>query len=144
MKGHLKACSQCREYISILNETGALLNNLQDKAPASDTFDKILAGLPQEKPIPITEKSTIPILPLFEFAFAIMFILFSIYILQHELTRTELWLILQQNWLIQTIGSFGTVIFFLFCFSTFITLCLAPILIFDQQKYIRVISTEYM
>lgn len=134
VKSHLSTCSQCSEYISILNQAGTLLNKLPDMKPAGDTFDRILAGLPREKPQTITEKSTIPILPIFEFALAIVAIVILIFVFQEKLSASATWETLQKTWLVRTIGSFGFVALSFFGIGSFITFSITPILYLDSLK----------
>ena len=134
LRDHLTACEDCREYLNELKQMASILKHSQDELPLPGTFDKILANIPVEKPKVVFTKPGLTPLPFFQIGFAMIFILSLIYFVQDKISMQPFWWSLQENWVIQTVGSYGFVAFLFLCFGTFITLALAPILYFDIHK----------
>ncbi len=131
---HLAACEDCRQYWQVLNRMNSALNQWQDEKPLSDTFDRILANIPPEQPAVIYARPAISARPIFNIAFALLFILLLIYFVQSRISMFSFWQFLEQYWIVQALGSFGFVALAFFGIATFITLSLAPILYFDVNK----------
>jgi hypothetical protein len=131
---HLAACEDCREYMQVLSRMNSALNQWQDEKPLPDTFDRILANIPPEQPAVIYTRPAISARPIFNIAFALLFILLLIYFVQSRITMLPIWRTFEQYWFIQALGSFGFVALAFFGIATFFTLSLAPILFFDLNK----------
>jgi hypothetical protein len=131
---HLAACEDCRKYWQVLNRMKSALNYWQDERPLSDTFDRILANIPPEQPAVIYTRPAISARPIFNIAFALIFIVLLIYFVQSRITMLPIWQTFEQYWFIQALGSFGFVVVVFLGIGAFITLSLAPILYFDLNK----------
>jgi hypothetical protein len=131
---HLAACEDCREYMQVLSRMNLALSRWQDEKPLPDTFDRILANIPTEQPAVIYARPAISARPIFNIAFALLFILLLIYFVQSRITMLPIWRTFEQYWFIQAFGSFGFVALAFLSIGTFITLSLAPILYFDLNK----------
>ncbi len=131
---HLATCEDCRKYWQVLNRMNSALSQWQDEKPLPDTFDRILANIPPEQPAVIYARPAISARPIFNIAFALLFILLLIYFVQSRITMLPIWQTFEQYWFVQALGSFGFVVLAFLGIGTFITLSLAPILYFDLNK----------
>jgi len=131
---HFAACEDCREYMRFLTQMNSTLNRWQDEKPLPETFDRILAGIPPERPQAIHAWPAVSARPIFTIAFALVFIVLLIYFVQSRISMFPFWTSWSQHWIIQTLGSFGFVAVAFLALGTFITLSLAPILYFELNK----------
>lgn len=131
---HVRHCPQCRDYQETLARVDGFLTTWADEAPASDTLEHILQRLPAERPMLKSDRTRISFLPILEIAAVLVMILAGLYGLQSLLHRLPLWKVLEQNWVVQSLGSFGVTVILFFVLGTFITLCLSPVLLMEAPK----------
>lgn len=134
IREHLAGCTDCREYMRLLNRMNVTLNQWPETGPAPNTFERILANIPPERLRASFVKPTVSARPILNIAFAMISILLLIYFVQSEISMLPLWQSLSQYWIVQALGSFGLVALAFLGIGTFITLALAPILYFDLNK----------
>lgn len=134
IREHLAACEDCRKYMHLLSQMNFALNQWPEAKPLPDTFDRILANIPPERWHVPYVKPAVSARPIFNIAFAMIAILLLIYFVQSRMSQLPFWAALEQNWLVQTLGSFGFVALVFFVVGAFVTLSLAPILYFDLNK----------
>ena len=131
---HLHSCLQCQGYLKSLENTATFLDQLQEEKPEPKTFNLILDEIKPVQQKPIREKQFFLAFPYFQIALSIPFILAIIYFLQSRLSLLPIWESLEKVWIVQTIGSFGVVTILFFLVGSFITLTLAPILLYDSES----------
>jgi len=131
---HLSACKECRDYLQFLAKMQKACDRLPEEAPQADTFDRIVAALPPERPRIVPVRPTISAMPFFQIGFLLMVIMLVIYVGQSKLTMLPVWETMEQFWLIQTIGGFGLATLLFLALGTFLSLSIAPILYFDSHK----------
>jgi predicted anti-sigma-YlaC factor YlaD len=134
LRQHLASCEDCREFMKLLQRMNKALNRWPEERPLPDTCDRILAAIPPEQPRRRLVRTTISPLPIFNIAFAMLFMLLLIYFAQSRISLLPIWHSLAQYWIFQALGSFGFVALIFFGIGSFITLSLAPILYFDLNK----------
>ena len=134
IREHLHSCSVCEEYLKTLEQTTVSLNQLPDQSPQGNTFDLIQKEI-SIAPQKLTQKRQLfSALTFFQIALSIHFILAMIYFVQSKLSLLPIWESLEKLWFFETVGSFGVVLVLFFCIGSFITLSIAPILLFDSEK----------
>lgn len=131
---HLHDCPECREYLQSLKSTCAILDELEDEMPAENSFELILKAADTMPKKATVNRQGISLMPYFQIALAIPFILSVIYFFQSKLRLLSMWEKLQDIWIIQTIGSFGLIAVIFFLAGCFITLALAPALLLSSAK----------
>ncbi|MCU0644834.1 MAG: hypothetical protein MUC94_11295 [bacterium] len=137
---HIQQCESCQEYLDTLKKTESLLNEWTDEIPLTDSFDAIMQNI---SPIAIRPKQLPPdfsFRPIIHIAFALAFIVISIYLAQTKISLLPFWQSLKDWWLVQAFGGFGIVIILFFCIGTFITLALTPILFLKTRQFNNAIS----
>jgi predicted anti-sigma-YlaC factor YlaD len=134
MRAHLNRCPDCRDYLSLLEQTDQTLHHWQDEAPPSQTLDLILERLPRTQMKPAAARPTLSTAPLFLIAISILSILGIVFFLHDRLRLLPVWQRLQEFLPVQLLGSFGTAVILLFLVGVFITLSVAPILILESQS----------
>ena len=130
---HLHDCHVCREYLQTLEQTSKILNELPEHTPDVDTFDIMIKGMDISSPKPVKKMQTNSVLPYFQIALSIPFILAVLYYFQNKLSLLPVWETLEKIWIIEKIGSFGLVAVIFFLVGSFITMALAPVLL-DSEK----------
>jgi hypothetical protein len=139
LRRHLQSCEGCREYLRLLRQMDAAFEQWPDELPAPDTFEKIMANIPQEQPKAIHLRPAFSARPFFNIVFGLLFILLSIYFVQSRLAVQPIWQSLQKLWVFDFLGSFGFVAVLFFAIGSFLTLALAPVLYFDlHRKALRI------
>jgi predicted anti-sigma-YlaC factor YlaD len=131
---HIRSCPQCRDYQETLARVDGLLSAWEDEIPAPDTLEQVLNRLPSERPKAKPARASISFVPIFEIAAVLVMILAGLFGLQSLIYRLPLWKVLEQNWIVQSLGSFGVTVILFFVLGTFITLCLAPVLLLETRK----------
>ena len=131
---HLQSCVSCREHVSGLKVATETLNIIPQQKPQHNTFALILKGITVNPQKSFQKRPAISVIPYFQIAAAIPFILAILYFIQSKLTTLSLWLSLEELWIVQILGSFGLVTVLFFCIGSFLTLSIAPILLFDLEK----------
>ncbi len=134
LRQHLAGCADCREYMQFLQRMNLTLNRWPEARPLADTCDCILANIPPARPRARSVRAPLSAWPIFNIAFAMIFMLLLIYFAQSQISLLPVWRSLARYWIIQALGSFGFVALVFFGIGTFITLSLAPILYFDLNK----------
>ena len=134
IRKHLFSCSVCEAYIKTLEYTAGTLNQLADQSPLGNTFELIQDNILISPQKSTQKKQIFSAMPFFQIALSIPFILAIIYFIQSKLSLLPIWETMQNLWIFETIGSFGAVLVFFFCLGSFITLSIAPILLFDSEK----------
>ena len=134
IRKHVQTCDSCQEYLHELKRTEFALNKLKEEKPLPNTLDMILENIPSVQPKLAKQKKVLPVLPFIHISSSILFILSLLYIIHNKFSVSSLWQSLEKYAVLQSIGSFGVIIFVFFCIGTFITLALFPTLFFDSQK----------
>ena len=134
IRDHVHSCSECRDYLETLGSANSMLKTWEDQKPAPDTFQRIMAQIPRVHPKPVVRKQVLSLWPIVEIATSLLVILVGLFALQNILHKLPLWEVLEQNWIIQSLGSFGVTIVLFFMFGTFVTFCLAPILLLEARR----------
>ncbi len=134
LRQHLAGCEACREYMRLLQRMNSALNRWPEERPLADTCDRILATIPSERPRARHVRTAVSPRPIFNIAFAMLFILLLIYFAQSQISLLPIWESLARYWVIRALGSLGFVALVFFGIGTFMTLSLAPILYFDLHK----------
>lgn len=133
-RDHIQTCVSCREHLSGLKVTTEALNIIPDQKPERNTFDLVLKKITASPRQSLQKRPENSAIPYFQIAAAIPFILAVLYFIHSKLIATTFWLSLEELWIVQTLGSFGLVAVVFFCVGSFLTLSLAPILLFDSEK----------
>lgn len=131
---HLRDCVACREYLQTLEETTSVLNGLLEENPPQDTFDSILKEVDISSRRNSRKRQLMSVIPYFQIALAIPFILAVLYFFQNRLRLLPLWENLEKIWLIDAVGSFGLVAIIFFLTGSFITMAIAPVLLLKAGK----------
>jgi predicted anti-sigma-YlaC factor YlaD len=134
IENHLRQCSDCRGYLESLENIDRMLTVWKDESPHPDTFQNILKRLPSRIPAARSVRTAVSFIPIIEIAAALIVILTGLYGLQSLFHRLPVWKVLEQNWIIQSLGSFGVTIALFFASGTFVTFCLAPILLLESRR----------
>ena len=136
---HLQSCEGCRGYLQLLQQMSDTFDQWPDEQPAPDSFDQIMANIPQERPRIMRLQPAFSARPFFNIAFSLLFILLSIYFVQSRLAAQPIWQALEKLWIFDVLGSFGFVALLFFAIGSFLTLALAPVLYFDlHRKALRI------
>ena len=133
---HLHSCLHCQEYLKTLENTTIFLDQLQEEKPEPQTLNLILDEIKPIQQKPVRERQFFLAVPYFQIALSIPFILAIIYFFQSRLSLMPIWESLEKIWIVETIGSFGVVTILFFFVGSFVTLTLAPILLFDIENNI--------
>jgi sensor histidine kinase YesM len=131
---HLHNCPECREYLHTLKQTCGLLDELEDEIPAGNSFELIIKAANIVPKKVSANRQAISLMPYFQIALAIPFILSVLYFFQSKLRLLSVWEWLQNIWIIKEIGSFGFIAVIFFLAGCFITLALAPALLLSSEK----------
>ena len=136
---HLQFCPQCREYPEVLKATSAILDQLPTVAPEKNICDIILQDIAVSSKQSVQKKRTFSVMPFFQITLSIPFILAILYFIQNKLTGLSVWESMEKIQIINTLGSFGFVAVLFFLIGSFVTLSLAPVLLFDSENktYLR-------
>jgi len=130
---HVQSCGRCQNYLNGIEQIDQALHEWKDEKPLPHTFDRILEDIPvSSKPAPA--RTMLPLTPILQIAFSIVCIVVIIYIIQTQIHLLPFWENLQKLAVIEVVGSFGFVAIIFFSIGTFVTFCLAPIMLFDAQK----------
>ena len=130
---HLHDCHDCREYMQTLEQTSNILNELPGHTPPANTFDVMIKEMNISPQKPVKKRQINSVLPYFQIALSIPFILAVLYYFQNKLSLLPVWETLEGIWIIEKIGSFGLVTVIFFLIGSFITMALAPVLL-DSEK----------
>ena len=130
---HLETCESCREYFTEIKDSMNILDNLEDEEPDVKVFDNLLSKVSDSVPKPAKQNSGIQVIPILQIAFGQIFLFAVIYILNLKISLSSFWSQIRDYWLIQYIGSVGIAILIVLCVGSFITLSLAPILLFESK-----------
>ncbi len=133
-KEHLAECKKCREYIASVKETMTLLDKVDEEKPSAKVFENILAEVSVSAPQPAKRKSGVQLVPILQIAFGEIFLFAIIYFLKIQLTNAPIWKSIQNHWLIQSIGGVGLSVIIVLIVGSFITLSIAPVLLFESDS----------
>ena len=131
---HLHDCPECRKYLQTLKHTCGMLDELEDEMPAENSFEQIMKAADIAPKKVTGSRQVISLMPYFQIALAIPFILSVIYFFQSKLRLLSVWERIQDIWIIQAIGSFGLIAVIFFLAGCFITLAMAPALLLSSDK----------
>lgn len=131
---HVDSCQTCHDYIKSLHRVEEVLNVWQEEKPSPQILDNIMENISSVQTKPVRSRQFIPIMPIFQIAFSICFILSLIYIIQSKMIVSPIWQTLEKIWIVEALGSFGFVLFMFFCVGTFFTLSLTPIMVLEIKK----------
>lgn len=131
---HLHDCPECRGYLHTLKNTCGILDGLEDEMPAENSFELIIKAADIAPKKAGANMQAVSLMPYFQIALAIPFLLSVIYFFQSKLRMLSVWEWLQDIWIIQAIGSFGLIAVIFFLAGCFITLALAPALLLSSEK----------
>ena len=133
IREHVANCENCREYLASVKGAMDLFDRLENEAPSENVFDNILAEVSESVPKPSVRRSGVQLTSILEIAFGQIFLFALIYFLKIQITKTSLWSTVQNHWLVQSLGSTGIAVIIVLIAGTFITLSLAPILLFESN-----------
>lgn len=133
-KQHLEECEKCREYISSIKQTMAVLDKIDEEKPSPKVFENILAEVSVSVPQPVKRKPGVQLVPILQIAFGEIFLFAIIYFLKIQLTNAPIWKSIQNHWLIQSIGGVGLSVIIVLLVGSFITLSIAPVLLFESES----------
>ncbi len=131
---HAATCKSCRDYLETLTATEQILAAWPDEFPDPRLFDRILDRIPDTRTVRPLARPAFSPLPLAGIAGAIAFIMLILSLAQSSLTRLSLWEVIQHNWIVQAIGSFGVAVILFFAAGAFTVLSLAPFIYLTSQK----------
>jgi hypothetical protein len=134
IRKHVLTCQSCQDYLQTLEKTGQFLKSWPDEKPDPQSFERILARIPERRKKMKPRADSFSFLPVAGIASAIAFIVLVLRLVQPAITRLPLWEALQKSWLVQAIGSFGVSIALFFALGTFAVLSLAPFFYLSTQK----------
>jgi len=134
VKEHLENCPECREYFRLLNQSMNLLDLLEEEDPSGSIFSKILDEVAISRPKTVQYKSSIPVIPILQIAFGEIFIFSLIYFLKIQLTIIPFLKNIQDHWIFQAVGSMGISVLLVLAAGSFITLAIAPVLLFESNE----------
>jgi len=134
MREHVANCQSCREYLGTLKETMSMLDKLEEKEPSPVIFDNILAEVSVSIPKPVKQKTGVQVIPILQIAFGEIFLFSLIYFLKIQITLMPAFKAVQNHWLVQSIGSVGIAVLIVLTLGTFITLSIAPVLLFESKE----------
>jgi hypothetical protein len=134
IKAHVEACENCREYLGILKQTMNLLDKIDEEVPAPKVFQNILSDVSVSIPKPAKRRTGVELIPILQIAFGEIFLFSLIYFLKIQLTAMPIWKAIQNHWLVQSIGSVGISIILVLLVGSFMTLSIAPILLFESNE----------
>ena len=130
---HLESCESCREYFAEIKDSMNLLDNLENEEPDAKVFDNILSKVSDSVPKPAKQNSGIQVIPILQIAFGQILLFAIIYILNLKLSLSSFWIKISDYWFFQYIGSMGIAIIIVLSIGSFVTLSLAPILLFEAK-----------
>ncbi len=134
IREHVQKCNECQEYLNTLKTTMDVLDKVEEINPSLKVFENILAEVSTSIPKPVLQKQGVPVIPILQIAFGQIFLLAIIYILNLKLTLSPFWNSIKDNWIVQSFGAFGIAFLVVVCIGTFITLALAPVLLFEAKE----------
>jgi hypothetical protein len=134
MKEHIAECDDCRENLDLLDKTMKMLSKLEDEEPSKDLFDNILSEVSLSVPKPAKKRTGIEIIPILQIACGEIFLFTLIYFIKIRLTSMPFWNALEKCWIVQSIGSAGVSVIVVLIVGSFITLSLAPVLLWESNK----------
>ncbi len=134
IKKHVEQCSQCRDYLSALEQTNQTLNQWQDQSPLPDTLDLVMEKIPGTLPKPASAKLTLAAAPFIKIVFSIIAVLVVLVFLNQQVTHFTSWETIQDWWFVKLFGSIGVTAVLFFLLGAFITLALSPVLILETQS----------
>ncbi|MGE5499626.1 MAG: hypothetical protein ACM3Q2_16225 [Syntrophothermus sp.] len=134
LKEHVAGCENCREYLCSLQQTMNMLSRLEDEEPGKNVFNNILSDISPSVPIPSNRKKVLGLMPVLQIVFGEMFLFALIYFIKLQITIMPFWKSIENNWIIQSIGSIGVSVIIVLAAGSFIALSLAPVLLFESEK----------
>lgn len=134
VSSHIDTCDDCQDYFQTLDKIGNTFVQLADELPSSHSFENIVTKISVEKRKTVHQTQQFLLKPVLTMALSLIIILTGLYLIQSKISLLPIWQSLSQYWIIQAIGSFGTILILFFCICSFITLSLAPILILEKTS----------
>ncbi|MFA8342977.1 MAG: hypothetical protein ACEPO8_08425 [Rhodothermaceae bacterium] len=139
VKKHIETCSECKEYLNDLIETGKTLDMIKPEKPLPDTFETILSSINEVPQIAKPAARTMDSVPILKIAITILFVLLGLYFLQSKMEFLDIWNSIEKSWLVKTFGKYSFIIVAFFSMGSLVTLALAPILFMQSNKGKRII-----
>ncbi|MFH1194982.1 MAG: hypothetical protein V1720_04680 [bacterium] len=130
---HIEKCVVCQKYFAELKQTMGALDKLDDDQPSVKVFENIMADVSTSVPKPVKQKAGMPVVPILQIAFGQIFLFAVIYILNLKLTLAPFWNAIRDNWFVKSFGGYGIAVIIVLCIGSFISLSLAPILLFESK-----------
>ncbi len=134
IQNHVDQCSECLEYMLVLEKTDKVLLQWKEEKPLPNTLDLILENIPETLPTQAEEVPGSPIAPLLALFFSIIGIFFIISLVHDKITILPFWDILKDIFPVRVLGSFGVTAILFFLVGIFVTLALTPVLIMETQS----------
>ncbi len=131
---HVNQCKECRDYLLTLDSTNQTLQQWQDQSPLANTWDLILAEIPEKKPAPALEKTAVPILPILKIIFSIGLLLVIVYFIHDKISILPFWQTLVESWPGRFLGSFGVTAVLVSLLGILVTLSLVPVIMLESQS----------
>jgi hypothetical protein len=133
IREHVENCKECRDYLGTIKRTMSILDEIPEQEPSINLFEKIAEEISVSIPKPLQQKSDIQLVPILQIAFGEIFLFSLIYFLKIQLTLLPLWKSIQDHWFVQSLGSAGISVILVLIAGSFITLSLAPVLLFESK-----------
>lgn len=134
IRNHVSQCTQCQEYLTVLEQTHDRLHRWPDEKPRTDTLDQIMKNIPEPLVKQAAKKPASSLVPLLWIPLSALVMLATILLAKDIVTRLPLWHAIENLWIVQQLGSFGVTALLAFLVGITITLALTPILIFESRS----------
>ena len=134
VRKHMEQCSQCREYLSTLEQTNRSLHQWRDQAPQPNTLEVILEKIAEPAPKPASVNLARAAAPFIKIVVSILAVLLILVFLHNQITHFSFWETLKEWWFVKFIGSFGVTAVLFFLLGAIITLAFSPVLIWESQS----------
>jgi len=131
---HIEYCKNCRDYLSVLEQTGRTLAYCQEEAPLPNTIEMIMDKLPDNSEKPAPARFAFGVAPFVKIFSAILGVIAFLFLIRGKLIEFPFWEILKEWWFVKLFGSMGVIIVFLCLFGIMITLILSPVFLMESQS----------
>jgi len=134
IREHVTGCENCKEYLASIKGAMNLLGNLKTEEPSANVFENILAEVSESVQKPAVRQSGVQVTSILQIAFGQIFLFSLIYFLKIQITLMPFWITIQKHWLVKSLGSSGIAVILVLIAGIFITLSLAPVLLFESNR----------
>lgn len=134
IREHINKCSSCQLYLSEIKQTMCKLEKLEDQAPPENVLNRIIAEVSVSVPKPAVKERTTPVTSILQIALGQIFLFALIYIVNSSAVITKIWDSVKNFQLFQVLGSMGLTVIIVFGLGAFVTLAVAPVLLFESKN----------